>query len=358
MAESPCEVRYQRVSAAVAALGEWATGPHGARLADVLAGDEVVLARMLAAAAVMIAAPVPAELADLVDLAELVDPAGLPGLGCPVAVVDSDLLEAANRWHRYSRSSAPGLHRACAADLARGLLRLWDRRRLPPAAGALTRRMRLRQTRITLLGLVRTRCGALRSELRGDIAALNLRHARDFPEHVGRRVAAVGAELTDAVDWELPGTGMPAPIAVDPPLPGNSEGRLGAFLGAAFGAAFGVGVAVTLNRVLVALVPEWAGPALAVSAVLGVALAGWVMSARRLLARRAALERWAVEAVNGLRAGVEEHIAVRVLAAEARESRAPIGGMRRFGDEPGGRSDGLAITDSPHAGANVQVRDG
>ncbi len=362
MADSPCAVRYRRVAAAVAALDEWATGPRGAPLAEVLAGDEVVLARMRAAAAVMRTVPLPAELADVADLTDLAglepaDGAGLDQSGLDQSGLDlseSDLLEAASRWHRYARGCAPGLHRCCAVDIARGLMRLWDRRRQPAPSGELARRIRLRQARIALLGVARTRCAALRAELRADVAALTLRHSRDFPERVRRRVADAEAELTDAVQWELPGGGAIAPIGIGPPPVCAADDRLGAL----FGTAFGLGLALTVGRALAGLAPEWTGAAFAVGAATGCALAGWVVATRRLLARRAALDRWVSEVVIGLRAGLEERIAMQALTAEARQTCAAIGGLRRFGDEPDGRSDILAITDRLHPGANVQVGDG
>ena len=304
MPDSPCAVRYRRVAAAVAALGEVAIGPRGAPLAEVLAGDEVVLARMRAAAAVMRAAPLPAALVDVADLADLAglepaegsgpdpsgpDPSGPDPSGPDPSGPDpfgpdpagSDLLEAAARWHRYARGCAPGLHRSCAVDIARGLMRLWDRRRQPVPSGALARRMQLRQARITLLGLARTRCAALRAELRGDVAALNLRRSRDFPEHVRRRVAVVEAELTDAVQWELPGGGVTAPIGIGPPPACAADDRLGAL----FGAVFGLGLALTVGRALAGLAPGWTGAAFAVGAATGGARAGWVVATRRLLAQ-------------------------------------------------------------------------
>lgn len=336
----------------MAALDELATGPQGAPLAEVLAGDEVVLARMRAAAAVMCTVPLPAELVDVADLAE---PAGLDPVHHPRPdPAESDLLVAAARWHRYARGSAPGLHRSCAVDIARGLMRLWDRRRQPVLSGAAGRRIQLRQARIALLGLVRTRCAALRAELRGDIAALKLRHSRDFREHVRRRLADVGAELTDAVQWELPDGGATAPIEIGPPPVSAAGDRLGALLGT----AFGLGLALTVGRALGGLAPEWTGAAFAVGAATGGVLAGWVVATRRLLARRAALDRWVSEVIVGFRAGLEEHIAMRALTAEARQTGAAIDGLRRFGDVPGGRSDILAITDRLHPGANVQVGDG
>lgn len=325
MGDSPCFGGYQRVAAAVAVLGEWATGPSGARLSEVLAGDEVVLARMRAAVAEMRTVPLPTGMAELVDLAELAELDPADGAG-------PDLLDAASRWYRHARNTAPGLQRSCAIDIARGLLRLWDSRRLPWASGVPARRMYLRRSRITLTGLVRTRSIALRSELRGDIATLTLRRAPDFAEHVRRRVAAVTEELAEAVAWEIPGSGGVTPVGIDPPPHYGTEG----WLGALFGAAFGLGLAVTLGRVLAGIAPAWSTAAVAVSAATGLALACWVTATRRLLARRATLDRWVAEAVTGLRAQLDEHIAMRALAAEARLSSPAVHDLPGFDDEPPG----------------------
>ena len=95
--------RYRRIDAVLAGLAGLAAGPGGARLAGFLAGDEVVLARMAAAA-------------------EVVRHAGM------AVASPADPLRAAIRWRRYAGGPVSALHRACGADLARGALRLWDRR--------------------------------------------------------------------------------------------------------------------------------------------------------------------------------------------------------------------------------------
>lgn len=95
--------RYRRIGLATAELTVLAAGPDGARLAGFLAGDEVVLARMAAAE-------------------EVLRSAGMsPASG-------ADQLRAAIAWRRYADGPVSALHRACGADLARGALRLWDRR--------------------------------------------------------------------------------------------------------------------------------------------------------------------------------------------------------------------------------------
>lgn len=96
-------VRYRRMRAVLTELTGMSAGPAGARLAQFLAGDDVVLARMAAAAEVLAAAGMP-----------------IPRAGDP--------LRMAIDWQRYSASPVSELHRWCGLDLSRGALRLWDRR--------------------------------------------------------------------------------------------------------------------------------------------------------------------------------------------------------------------------------------
>ena len=94
-------VRYRRLIDTLAALGS-----EDARAAQSCTGDDVVLARMAAAAAVLRAA-------------------GAPDRECTTR---SDHLRRAVHWQRYAGGPVSALHRACATDIARGALRLWARR--------------------------------------------------------------------------------------------------------------------------------------------------------------------------------------------------------------------------------------
>ena len=96
-------VRYRRIESVLTELTGMAAGPGGARLAEFLAGDDVVLARMAAAAEVLGAA------------------------GMPVSRA-ADSLRMAIGWQRYAEGPVSELHRSCGLDLTRGALRLWDRR--------------------------------------------------------------------------------------------------------------------------------------------------------------------------------------------------------------------------------------
>ncbi|MEI6253409.1 MAG: hypothetical protein WCP30_11430 [Mycobacteriaceae bacterium] len=93
-------VRYRRLTEVLTELGT-----DDARVARMLTGDDVVLARMAAAAAVVRAA-------------------GAADVACSTR---SDHLRRAIHWQRYARGPVSALHRACAVDIARGALRLWSR---------------------------------------------------------------------------------------------------------------------------------------------------------------------------------------------------------------------------------------
>ena len=99
-------VGYRRLAEVLSALGT--ADPRAARM---LAGDDVVLARMSAAAAVVTAA----------------------GVSDLVGATGSDHLRRAIHWQRYARGPVSALHKACATDIARGSLRLWAREGGVPA---------------------------------------------------------------------------------------------------------------------------------------------------------------------------------------------------------------------------------
>jgi hypothetical protein len=117
--------RYRRLIDALAPLVGQSVGPRGARVAEFLAGDAVVLARRAAAADVLTAAgEIPA--------GEI--PAGeIPAGEIPAGEIPDDsggpdaALRRAISFQRYARGPVAMLHRACGADIVRGELRLWRR---------------------------------------------------------------------------------------------------------------------------------------------------------------------------------------------------------------------------------------
>jgi hypothetical protein len=107
--------RYRRLVDALAPLVGQSVGPGGARVAEFLAGDAVVLARRAAAADVLTAAgEIPA---GEIPVGEIPDDSGEPDTA----------LRRAISFQRYARGPVAVLHRACGADIVRGELRLWRR---------------------------------------------------------------------------------------------------------------------------------------------------------------------------------------------------------------------------------------
>jgi hypothetical protein len=112
--------RYRRLVDALAPLVGQSVGPRGARVAEFLAGDAVVLARRAAATDVLTAAgEIPAgEIpAGEIPAGEIPDDSGGPDAA----------LRRAISFQRYARGPVAVLHRACAVDIVRGELRLWRR---------------------------------------------------------------------------------------------------------------------------------------------------------------------------------------------------------------------------------------
>lgn len=100
-------LRYRKVHTAVAQLRALATQSDDPRLGDLLAADDAVLAAMTAAVDVVEAAGARVDRGD-----------------------DADAhLRRAAQWRRYGNGPVNALHRACAADISRGSLRLLGRSR-------------------------------------------------------------------------------------------------------------------------------------------------------------------------------------------------------------------------------------
>lgn len=303
MLDCAATIRFARVRAAALTLAELAAGPEAGRLAEVLAGDELVLARMRAAAEVVRAAGMPVDLAD--------DRAG-----------DDELLGRAAAWQQYAAGPVSPLHEACGRDIARGMLRLWARRTGAAGDNATRPAARLRQTRVESLSRVRTRCAALRTELRDDAASLRRCGTSAFADHAMRRVDELASELQETLDWEFGMQPGPA-VKVDlpPPRTADLENRLALVVGVGFGA----GMTLTVARLLSEALPAWGAAPPAAAAVAGLALGGWVVRTRRVLCRRAALDRWLVEVTAGLRAALEDHVVSRAVAADGqRVNSSPV----------------------------------
>lgn len=188
-----------------------------------------------------------------------------------------------------------------------------------------TARIRLQQSRLESLAVIRSECAALRVELQAEAAAAA--RAGHFVRRARRRIAQAAAEIGAEITLQFGDSGgRPGPAAFPdqpPPRPAALEGRLATVLGVAFGA----GAALTVGRLLADLAPGWVPVAAVGSGAAGLGLGLWVIRTRRLLAERAAADRWAIEAVAALRSALEEQVSGRVLAAEVTLlTSAPFGG--------------------------------
>jgi hypothetical protein len=325
--------RYRRLVSALDRLP--ASGPGGARAAGFLGGDPVVLTRMSLAAEVMAAEVMGADVPEVG-----------PGTGH---------LRRALYWRRYGRGPVSQLHRSCAADIARGSLRLWARdggvpvpvadllHAVPSAPNRRGRVIVLRGqaqlARVDLRARARMMCTAVRSDLGRQAALLSRREVAAFEDRVRREVRRVAVEfddlmcrrLTELTDRAgLPPVG-PVESPGEVPLPRRRSTRLEHRLTALLGIGFGLGVALTLGRALLDLRPDWT-PLVSVGCVtLGLVTSCWVVGARRLLAERAALDRWVSAVVAELRAALDERMLTMVLSVEevlAAEAADPVSGRR------------------------------
>lgn len=242
-------------------------------------------------------------------------------------------LRRALHWHRYSNGPVPDLHRAYGRDVARGSLRLWAAAGGAPQvlSGRPVRRgsggrIDTRLARVQLSGQARTLCTALRDDLAAQAAVLPRRAVGAFGQRVHRQVLQVTADLDEAIVRRLDELGL----AAEPPgwpepavaqrLPARRRPGLENRLSTLVGAGFGAGVSVSAARIVADLRPEWAPATVVGCALLGLGLTAWTVLARRLLAERAAAERWSIEVAAGLRLLLEERVLARILAAECDRS--------------------------------------
>jgi hypothetical protein len=185
--------------------------------------------------------------------------------------------------------------------------------------GRAERSAALAAARLQLMALAERTCAELRAELRAEAARAGRRDR--FGDQARRRAAEVVAEFGRCADRELrsvvrlPGPGhwdVPALLPMPPPRAGL-ENRLSALLGS----GFGVGAGLALGRVLGEVLPGRTTAVGLLSTAAGIALAGWLVRTRRVLAERANLDRWVTELSAGLRSALEERVAARTLAAGA-----------------------------------------
>jgi xanthosine utilization system XapX-like protein len=232
-------------------------------------------------------------------------------------------LRRAVQWYRCSRGPVSELERTRARDIARGSLRLWLSEggvpESPDSRPAVPLRARAQLARVALSALVRNRCAALRAELAAEAARLSRRDVGTFEDRVRRQVQRAVIELDEAAAARLAELGLPdepGATLVKPRLPARRRPRLENRLTTVLGAGFGCGVSLTIGRLVADLRPAGTPAVAVVCGLIGLALTSWIIQARRLLAERAAAERWMVDVLANLRSELEERTLTRMLLAE------------------------------------------
>jgi hypothetical protein len=182
-------------------------------------------------------------------------------------------------------------------------------------------RVQVRHTRLELGAQARARAVSLRSELQHQAASASRREIGGFVDEVRSRVAQTAGAfdelVRDSFAQSCRRAGLPVPdvrpaprVWEELPPPHRPAADSATVV---FAAAFGMGVALTLGRLLVELTGVALPATLPGCGPAGVALAVWVVRARRLAAARLAAERWVAEVSAELRSALDD----RVLAAES-----------------------------------------
>lgn len=258
---------------------------------------------------------------------------------------DSSLGHARRRnrlrsWEFQLRSDTDRIDRDARAEGRRARVTLLQeqrdeearKRRLQRSERVIALRSRIAQARVQLAYFARKRCASVRGELAEDVAGMTRRRLPEFEGYVRDRLAEVVTEVDEGVTEHLAdvaeelgltadaaqsdGTGARLP-RIDIGEPALKSRRLETQLMTLLGAGFGLGVALTLGRLFAHLAPGLTAAGAAACAVVGVAVTVWVVRIRGLLRDRAVLDRWVGEATAAVRSGVQELVALRVVAADS-----------------------------------------
>lgn len=287
---------YLAVRRALAEIDTVAGELDDDRIAAWLSGRDVVLTAMAAAVAVL-------------------ESAGLSVDRRNDAVAH---LQRARYWRSYSAGPVCDLHRRCGQDISRGSLRLLRSGSADPTDA----RVHLQRVRLDLIGAGRTRAAALRTELAatptiGGPAFRQRVHAglqelfAAADAESARALAAVSGVMT--TPWRMPP--LPDPSAGSRP----DERRLSVVLGV----GFGLGVALATMRLVSGLAGLPEAGAVALGALVGMVLTGWVVALRGRLQERAGLDRWATDAITAVRQRAEDELARRYLDAQQQLGAVP-----------------------------------
>jgi hypothetical protein len=199
-------------------------------------------------------------------------------------------------------------------------------RRLAKSERTMALRSQIELARAQLGSFARNRATSVRTELAEDAAALTRRKAGTFEGYARKRVGDVVAEVNGGITDHLRDAAaelhLTAPAAAPPPPPPplpspplRSRNRQ-TLLMMLLGAAIGVGVALAGSRLFANPAPAYMIGGLVVGAVVGLAVAAWIVAMRGLRHDRAVLDRWVSDVTAELRAAAEHLVSERVLAAE------------------------------------------
>ena len=209
-------------------------------------------------------------------------------------------------------------------------------RSAPPDAAEF--RTALQRARLRLLGHVRHRCTAQRTQWRERACAVRAGGTGHFEAAVREEVNAFLADLEVELAIEVAATFALADSAAEatPPVitgPPSTSRRLETGLMAVLGVGFGLGVALAATRLLSGLTRGPSVLGLASGLIVGLAVMLWVVRVRGVLHDRAVLDRWVTEVTATLRWHGEAMVAERLLMVESarlegRSSRSPAGAVR------------------------------
>ncbi|WP_459963011.1 hypothetical protein [Nocardia sp. IFM 10818] len=202
-------------------------------------------------------------------------------------------------------------------------------------------RNRTHLARVDLVHEVGARIRAVNAGLRGEVERLPRGGHKSFPLRVAETVEKLTyeidrlvrrriRELTRQIEQSLDVSGWEIGTGESPRAPGAGPDPQPRWRGVedhlviAFGASAGFG----FGRFVVAPLAWWEALDYAivpVSLVLGVAVAGWVVRARRHLAERAHLQQWVSEALVNVKAQLEQRVTAALVAAEERLTEQVVG---------------------------------
>ncbi|KUI36054.1 hypothetical protein AU197_18540 [Mycobacterium sp. IS-1590] len=200
-------------------------------------------------------------------------------------------------------------------------------RRVTKSERGIALRTQIQQARVQLGYLARNRCTSVRAELAEDASGLGRRALGDFESRVRERLGVVVGEVEQGVTAQLTDVaahvGLTAPPVSDAPAvpeiapPRFKSRRLETQLTMILGAGFGLGVALAVTRLFTGLAPGLTVAGLVAGGLVGLVLTVWVVGIRGVLQDRAVLDRWLTEITGTVKAGLDERVATRVLAAES-----------------------------------------